>query len=199
MCRDIAGLVVGMQDEVQAGQFGIAFAVRDAHHAGKIRPVILAGVVFGFLGLAKVFQAIDEAAMTGSLAVRSRRVFQGRFPVGILLDAVMVGLGKLRTALQRQHRLREQHHRMGFLGHRADHLEDMIGNNCPAGPFLFHFFGLGPGGDFARHQQVIQSAHIGHLGPAWLGQLGQHLGDGHAAELDAGGRVDEGNVRHHGS
>ena len=185
--------MIAVQDEVQAGKVGIALLVRDSHHAGEVRAVILLGVVLRLLVLAEILHAIDEGRNHRQFGGQIQAVFQGGFPVDILLHAVVL-LRKGRTVLQGQHRLREEHHRVRLFRHGLDHLEDIIGNAGALCPFGFHFQGLLFGRHFADHQQVVQAAHQRHLAAARLGQFLEHLRDGHAAEADAFRRVDKGDI-----
>ena len=79
--------MIAVQDEVQAGQLGIALLVRDLHHAREVHAVILPGVVFRLSAFAKILQAIDEGGDDRQFGGQIEAVFQGSFPVGILLHA----------------------------------------------------------------------------------------------------------------
>ena len=177
-----------MQDKIQACQVSIVLLILHTHHTRKVGAIILPGVVLWFLAVL-VFQAVNIRRNDRQLGRQVQAVFQGRFPIDILLHPLVVAAGKHRTALQRQHRLREQGQRMGLFGHCLEHLIYMVWHIGAPGPLGLHFQRLFPAGDFANHQQVVQTAHVRDLGAARARQPGQNLGDRQAAETDAFSRV----------
>ena len=191
---DIAGLVIGVQDEVQAREIGVALAVCNSHHAREVQAVVLSGVVARLGLLAEILVAIDERSDDRQFGGQVQAVLQRWLPIHILLHARVVLAVEGRVRAQRQHCLREQDHRVGVLRHGLDHLVHVVGHIGAPRPLCLHLLRLLSGRHFADHEQVVQTAHQRHLAAAGLGQCVQDLGDGHAAEADAFGRVDVGHI-----
>ena len=195
MCADVAALVVGMDDEVQARQVFVTLVLH-AHHLGEVSAPIQAGVHLRDFA-AVILQIVDKSRDDRQLSGQVQAVLQHRLPVLLLAHTFVIAPGEFGLGLQRLYRQREERHRVGFLGHGAQRIVDVLRNRTAPGPLGFDCAGLLLGRNLAHQQQVIQSANERHFRAAWLGQLRQNFRDGVAAKTDALCRVHVRDVRHH--
>src|SRR5687767_8456425 len=98
MRRSISRLMITMQNKIETGEIRISLFVRDFHHACEVQAVVLLGIVFRFLALPEIFQAVDISSNHRQLCSQVEAVLQRSFPVNILLHA-MILLCKYRVTL----------------------------------------------------------------------------------------------------
>ena len=195
MCADVAALVVGMDDEVQARQVFVTLVLH-AHHLGEVSAPIQAGVHLRDFA-AVILQIVDKSRDDRQLSGQVQAVLQHRLPVLLLAHTFVIAPGEFGLGLQRLYRQREERHRVGFLGHGAQRFVDILRDRAAPGPLGLDVARLLLGRDFTHQQQVIQPANVRHFNAIRLGQFRQNLRDRVAAETDALRRVHVRDVRHH--
>ena len=190
--RDVAGLVVGVEDEVHPGHVLVLFALAD--HVGEVGAHVELRID-GDLLVAPVLQVVDEGGDDGDAGDDVAGIFVDVFPGGHLVElARVVEAGELGVLLQGQQADGEHDHRVAVARQGADRVQHVLRDDLAGLPLGHDFVDLGLGRDIAGQQEVPEGLDGRIGGAGGLGQRREGLGDGLAAEADPFLRIKVGDV-----
>ena len=150
----------------------------------------------GDVHVALVLHPVDVGGDPRRARHDRRGILVHRIPVLHLLHALVVALHEHRFALHDEDGGGEHGHGVRVARHRAQHVDHVLGKLGAGLEVLHHLERLRHGGDVAGEQEVPEALHVGILAAGHLGQGGEGLRDGLAAETNPLQRVEVGNVGH---
>ena len=191
MGRDVARLVVGVEDEVHPGD--VVVRLGEAHLVGEVAAEVEVRVD-GDVDVRLVLHAVDVGGEDRQLGQQVEHVLVHRLPVLGLLHPLVVALDEHRLALHGQDAGREHGHGVGVGRHRAQDVDHVLRQGAPLLELLDHLEGLRHGRHLAGHEEPEEALDVGVVPARDLGQALHGLGDVLAAEADALLRVEVGDV-----
>ena len=190
--RNVAGLVIGVQDEVHAGHVFISFTLAD--HVSEVGTHVQFRID-GDLLVAPELQVVDEGGDDWDTGNDVTGILVDRFPGGHLVElAGIVETGELGIFLHSKNTDREHHHRMAVPWQGFDRVEHVLGNYLARFPLGNDFVHLSLGRNIADQKEIPERFDSRILGAGSLGQGLKGLGDGLAAEADPFLRVQVGDI-----
>jgi hypothetical protein len=180
--RDVAGLVVGVENEVHAGHVLILLALTD--HTGKVGPAV-GGRVDRLLEIAAILEVVNKGSNDRDTGNQVIGVFIDVFPGGHLVElAGVVEPAELGVLLQGKDADGEHDHRMAVPRQGADGVPHIGRDHLALFPLGQNLVNLGLCRDVAGQEEVPEGFNGRVLGVGGLGQRLKGLGDGLAAEAD---------------
>ncbi len=188
---NVAGLMVGMQDEIHAGD--IVIGLGHAHHVSEVATPVEV-LVGRDGGVTLILHAVNVSSDFGKTGHQIVAVLVHRIPVIHLAHAFGILLGKNGFALHRQNSGGEHGHRMCVAGHGAKQVDYVLGNLGALFPVRDDLESLLHGRDITGQKKIPEALDIGVVATGNLGQGSKGFGNGHAPEPDAFHRIKIGDV-----
>ena len=149
---DVATLVVGVDGQVQTEELDEVGVLAEAELVGEVERVVLVLLDSGDLAALEDV-LVDAGGDGGELGDQVHRVLESVAPVLLLVDALGVGLGERRVALERSNGDGELGHRVQVAGAVVNQILDELGDLGTGSPVGGEVADLLLGGDLAGEEE----------------------------------------------
>lgn len=167
--RDIATLVVRVDGQVETHQLNEVGVLSEAQHVGQVVAIVLVLLDLGNLTVLEDV-AVDTGSNAGQLSDQVHAVLEGVLPVVLLVDTTVVGLGKLRLALEGGNSHGELGHGVQVLGASVDQLLNVLGERGAGSPVGRQGTDLSLRGDLTSEEEPEKTLGEGFLTTGGLGE-----------------------------
>jgi hypothetical protein len=184
MCGNVATLVITVDGDVETEELGECLVVTEAKKSRQIGRVVLVGIDGRKLAFAEDI-TVNSTGNVGQFGNEVHRILEGRSPVVLLVDALLVRLGKCGIMVKSSDGQRELGHGVKSGWASVKELLYEFRNGGTGSPVLGELCNLLLSGNFTSDEQPEKSFRERLRPTGSLGKKLLALGNSLATEADA--------------